>query len=197
MPDGPDKNSATGLMVGTICDSGGYSWTMSMPGGSASFRVDPVPTFTPAERAFAAAQVATDPGRGNATAVDTRLFLEYAQDDRVTAMKLAESMPAGGTRENALAGVAAAIAMNEGIEAGLAYLKDCPDETRGFLLNAWASRVKDPLEILNKASQIGDFPSGRDPIRKGFFSLREKDMAAADRWLEANPGLAPLVEGLH
>jgi hypothetical protein len=198
MPDGPAKELASNMVLERVLfgGNGGEISTVTMSGGSVDDRLEPVASFTPGELAAAAAFVASLPPTGSARGTRPRLFLEYALIDRPTAVSLTESMPAGATRENALAGVAAAIASSEGLKAGLTYLKDSPVETQGLLLDAWATHLasKDPGKVLADAGLIAELPFEKRPIAMAFSNLHRSDPAAADRWLEANPQFAPFID---
>lgn len=198
MPEGSGKQLATWLAVDIVADGKGFQWSMNLPGGAANELIETASVFTPAERAWAAAWIASYLITEDESATSPQLFLDYTLDDRAAATALVESMPAGGTRESVRAGVAAAISLDEGIEAGLAYLQDGPDKTRSLFLKAWAGELvkeQTPAKVLEQSSRLAEFPEGKAVIRSGFLSLRKKDMAAADRWLEANPQFAPFVEG--
>ncbi|MDB6079530.1 MAG: hypothetical protein JWO82_3277, partial [Akkermansiaceae bacterium] len=164
--------------------------------------IERIPGFTPDEIAMAAAQIArsshtVSEDQPDRTLTEPDLFLKYALNDRDTAISLVESMPAGATRENALAGVVAAIATSDGIVTGLAYLKGSPEETQRLLLDAWACHVapKNPVKVLESAELLAEFPDGKCRLLIGmaYAYLSDTDGVAAERWIADNPQYAVFV----
>jgi len=202
MPEGPEKEMVTDLMVGRIADPGGASSFIGMRGGALEIQIDRIPDITPKEIAMAAAAIARKSRKNpeellNQTLAEPGLFLKYALADEDAATSLVESMPAGATRENALAGVAAAIASRDGITAGLAYLEGSPEETRRLLLDEWACHVapQNPAKVLDHADLLADFPDGKCRLLIGmaYAYLRDSDNEAAERWVADHPEFETFV----
>jgi hypothetical protein len=171
------------------------AWAKDLPDGEArrSAQVAVVQNLIWSDVEQARSTFARDLAPDAQTSVASNLANQWANRDLTAARSWAESLPAGGARENALGGIIRAWAMQDAAAATQWMERFAPGDERDRVVTQFASTVsrRDPEAALAWAASIGDADLRGAQLEQLASRWLQQDSAAARSWIANTDQLTP------